>query len=136
MWKHCGQMLSTDVINCLPHQVFSTDTFPDFAASSVSLCQARCKQNMRTYVVEKQRSEQKEQVREASGADMRARGGEPYPRNYGGGTFSSDLLELSFPRFVDSSNVAEMDEMMAEPILAATCVAAQQGGRWSGRESG
>ena len=52
--------ISADVINWLPRQVFSTDTLPDFSASSVSLCQARCKKHVRTHLVEKQRSERKE----------------------------------------------------------------------------
>ena len=57
--ERLGQ-ISADVINWLPRQVFSTDTLPDFSASSVSLCQARCKKHVRTHLVEKQRSERKE----------------------------------------------------------------------------
>ena len=55
-----GWVRHQHVLNWLPRQVFSTDTFPDAATISVSLCQARCKKHVRTHLVEKQRSERKE----------------------------------------------------------------------------
>eukprot|EP00964_Phaeocystis_antarctica_P084117 scaffold52959_cov59-Phaeocystis_antarctica.AAC.9 len=57
------------------------------------------------------------------GADMGARCG---------GAFISEVNKKSFPTFIDDSFFVEMLEMMAPPILAPACAAAQQGGRRSG----
>ena len=48
-----------------------------------------------------------------------------------GGAFLSVVTKLSFPSFIVDSFFVEMLEMMAPPILALACVAAQRRGRRS-----